>query len=64
MNKPVVKLHNWVRCGNVLWGEAHGHPRFPDGTEVCTSLILGGDCVEGGTVETLNTMYELSGRES
>ena len=59
--KPEVRLEHWSKrehspgC-DVLLGNAFGHPRFPDGTDVRTSQVLK---IEGNRAETLNTIYLL-----
>jgi hypothetical protein len=59
-DKPIVKITNWSIARGHLFGDAYEHPRFPDGTFVQTSKIVS---QEGKTVETLNTIYELIGKE-
>lgn len=67
-DKPKVRMEKWayvIRDGGLLnlWGEAHGHPRFADGTPVLTSDIVGiNPEVTPVEVETRNTVYVLGER--
>ena len=47
----------------VLTGNVFGHPKFPDGREIHTSLIvkLKMNDRNNGLAETLNTYYRLEG---
>lgn len=70
--KPEVVMKNWAVISRAtpytapelmtsqLQGNAHGHPRFEDGTLVLTSSIIG--VKDGGDhkiVETRNTLYTI-----
>lgn len=61
MGKPEVRLENWQQFGGGMWGQAYGHPRFDDGTQVRTSFIVKEpeEFKEGAVVETNNTLYIL-----
>ena len=48
------KILKAQRFGDVVIGEAHGHPDFEDGMVIRTSQIIK---VEGNEVETLNSRY-------
>ena len=62
-DKPTVQLEQWYLIGGQLYGYAHHHPRFEDGTLVRTSRVISepGDepAKKGDTLETLNTFYVL-----
>lgn len=63
MSKPTVQLENWYLLAGTLYGHAHHHPRFDDGTLVRTCSVISepGDepAKEGDTLETRNTFYVL-----
>lgn len=48
------KILKAVHVGNVVIGEAAGHPDFGDGTILRTSCVIK---VDGNEVETLNSRY-------
>jgi hypothetical protein len=54
-------MEQWTFDGYQLHGDVYGHPRFPDGTYVHTSAVVGEpvERKEGDLVETLNTVYVL-----
>ena len=65
--KPRATLERWELdvCGRdalSLHGIIKGHPKFPDGAWICTSLVLRID-LEAGTAETMNTYYTLEPRQ-
>ena len=58
-----VRLEAWLiftsKHGKLLVGYAYGHPRFPDGRLIRTSLVL---FMTESIAQTLNTMYVLGKR--
>ena len=61
---PSVQLKDWGTIrderGKRLIGTVYGHPRFPDGVDISTSLVQEIDC-KLGIARTLNTVYILVG---
>jgi hypothetical protein len=54
-----ARLENWfVGCGDLLFGNVYGHPKWPDGTEVVTSRVVQWD-KENNRAVTRNTQYVL-----
>lgn len=51
-----MKLENWYKSGKLVWGNVYGNPKFEDGTWVHTSNVLK---VEGRTIKTMNSTYDL-----
>ena len=54
--KPVVQIKDARLFNNRLVGAAIDHPNIPSGAEVFTSKIVK---IEGNTVETKNTIYNV-----
>ena len=61
---PSVQLKDWGTIrdehGKRLIGIVYGHPNFPDGSDVTTSLVQEINC-QLGIARTLNTVYILVG---
>lgn len=58
--KPRARLENWcvvsVNGASRYYGAVYGHPKYPNGTPICTTTTK---IHEDGSVESDNTIYVL-----
>lgn len=63
--KNVVRIENWMRLHDCLYGNVYGHGHMEDGAFVRTSIIVlppaTVELKDGDVVETRNTIYKLGG---